>query len=74
LTTEERKELQRPLEPNQYTSDIYGELAKRHGIEVSMRRRGNCWDYAVVESFFSLLKDVSPVEYERTYRYERAVA
>lgn len=40
----------------QYTSAEYrGELA-RHGIVVSMSRRGNCWDNAVAESFFSTLK------------------
>jgi len=41
---------------SQYTSDAYGELAKQHGIEVSMSHRENCWDTAVVESFFSSLK------------------
>ena len=27
-----------------------------HGLVSSMSRRGNCWDNAVVESFFSTLK------------------
>ena len=27
-----------------------------HGIECSMSRRANCWDNAVVESFFATLK------------------
>ena len=40
----------------QYTSAEYrAELAKA-GITVSMSRRGNCWDNAVAESFFSSLK------------------
>ncbi len=40
----------------QYTSDAYGALLARHRIAVSMSRRGNCWDNAPVESFFSTLK------------------
>jgi putative transposase len=40
----------------QYTSiDYQAELAAR-SVEVSMSRRGNCYDNAVVESFFSTLK------------------
>jgi putative transposase len=40
----------------QYTSDDFrGELAK-HGIRCSMSARGNCYDNAVVESFFGVLK------------------
>ena len=40
----------------QYTSDAFrAELAK-HGIECSMSSAGNCYDNAVVESFFGLLK------------------
>ena len=40
----------------QYASDEYQTLLARHGIEVSMSRRGNCYDNAVAESFFSTLK------------------
>jgi putative transposase len=40
----------------QYTSNSYRELLERHGIQASMSRRGNCWDNAVVESFFGTLK------------------
>lgn len=40
----------------QYTSDAYGAVLARHRIAVSMSRRGNCWDNAPVESFFSTLK------------------
>ena len=40
----------------QYTSDdLRNELA-RHGIEASMSSTGNCYDNAVAESFFVLLK------------------
>lgn len=40
----------------QYTSDDFRDLLKRHGIECSMSALGNCYDNAVVESFFGLLK------------------
>lgn len=40
----------------QYTSVSYGEYAKQHGILLSMSRRGNPWDNAVVEAFFATLK------------------
>jgi transposase InsO family protein len=40
----------------QYASDAYQRLLTRHGIIPSMSRRGDCWDNAVVESFFSTLK------------------
>ena len=37
----------------QYASDAYRALLAEHGIEPSMSRKGNCWDNAVAESFFS---------------------
>ncbi len=40
----------------QYMSDDYRELLKRHDIICSMSGRGNCYDNAVVESFFASLK------------------
>lgn len=40
----------------QYTSVEYVELLKSNGITQSMSRRGNCWDNAPAESFFSTLK------------------
>lgn len=40
----------------QYASVPYRALLARHGIRVSMSRRGNCWDNAPVESFFSSFK------------------
>lgn len=40
----------------QYTSALYREELERRGMEVSMSRRGNCYDNAVAESFFSTLK------------------
>lgn len=41
---------------SQYASRDYRRLLRSHGIECSMSRRGNCWDNAVVESFFATLK------------------
>ena len=40
----------------QYTSAEYRAELARAGIVASMSRRGNCWDNAVAESFFSTLK------------------
>jgi putative transposase len=41
---------------SQYGSDDWGRFCKRNKLEPSMSRRGNCWDNAVAESFFSSLK------------------
>jgi transposase InsO family protein len=41
---------------SQYTSDDFREELEKHGIQCSMSARGNCYDNAVVESFFGLLK------------------
>jgi putative transposase len=40
----------------QYTCDAYRGLLAAHGIEASMSRKGDCWDNAAMESFFSTLK------------------
>jgi putative transposase len=40
----------------QYTSKDFKELAKSHGIKLSMSGRGHCYDNAVAESFFHTLK------------------
>jgi putative transposase len=50
----------------QYTCADYQAALGRHGFEVSMSRRGNCYDNAVVESFFSTLK----AELDNYDRYE----
>lgn len=41
---------------SQYGSDDWRRFCQAHQLEPSMRRRGNCWDNAVAESFFSSLK------------------
>ena len=40
----------------QYASDSYRGLLDNYGIKASMSRKGNCYDNAVVESFFNSLK------------------
>jgi transposase InsO family protein len=39
-----------------YTGARYQQLLTAHGLTPSMSRRGDCWDNAVVESFFATLK------------------
>jgi putative transposase len=41
---------------SQYASDDYQRALGRHGMRCSMSRKGDCWDNAVAESFFSSLK------------------
>lgn len=41
---------------SQYASKAFRRLLKAHGIQGSMSRKGDCWDNAVVESFFGSLK------------------
>jgi transposase InsO family protein len=40
----------------QYSSDDFRNALARHGIDCSMSSTGNCYDNAVVESFFGVLK------------------
>jgi transposase InsO family protein len=40
----------------QYASDDYQHLLKLHEMEVSMSGKGDCWDNAVMESFWATLK------------------
>ncbi len=47
---------------SQYTAEEFQRLLAEHGIRCSMSRRGECWDNAAMESFFSTLK------IERVYR------
>lgn len=41
---------------SQYASHDYQKLLKQHGMICSMSRKGNCWDNAPIERFFSSLK------------------
>jgi putative transposase len=51
---------------SQYAAGAYQSLLRHHSLDVSMSRAGNCFDNAVVESFFSTLK----VELEGYGRHE----
>lgn len=55
----------------QYAAADYQRLLGEHGIACSMSRKGNCWDNAVVESFFRTLK-VERVYHRRYLTREEA--
>ncbi|WP_425379281.1 IS3 family transposase [Spiroplasma endosymbiont of Polydrusus pterygomalis] len=40
-----------------FTSKAYEKLLKKHGINISMSRRGNCLDNSPIENQFSILKN-----------------
>ncbi len=40
----------------QYSSDDFRDQLDKHGITASMSSTGNCYDNAIVESFFGILK------------------
>src|ERR1700682_5309040 len=48
--------LRRPFESAQYCSIDYQAELRRHGILTSMSGEGNCYDNAMVETFFKTLK------------------
>lgn len=50
---------------SQYASNDYQKLLVDHKISCSMSRKGNCYDNAVMESFFATLKQ--ELVYHRTY-------
>jgi putative transposase len=55
----------------QYACDDYQHLLKSHGMAVSMSGRGDCWDNAAMESFWSTLKN-ELVHHERYETREQA--
>jgi putative transposase len=59
----------------QYAGHAYQQLLATRGIVCSMSRKGNCWDNACVESFFSTLKRELPTDdvFEDWQHVERAV-
>jgi len=46
----------RPIESTQYTSEEFQRQLEGLGVTCSMSRSGNCWDHAVMESFFSTMQ------------------
>ncbi len=57
---------------SQYATTVYRELLAGHGLTASMSRRANCWDNAVVESFFHTLKTELVYHRRDTTREEAA--
>jgi putative transposase len=55
----------------QYACDEYQHLLAKHGVQQSMSRRGDCYDNAVVESFFGSLK-TELIHHERYASREEA--
>ena len=60
----------------QYAGAAYQALLAQHGLTASMSRVGDCWDNAVVESFFATLKGELAVDANWSTRAEaeRAVS
>lgn len=59
---------------SQYQSTAFQEILKRHKIQPSMSRRGECHDNAVVESFFKTLKyEIDNRDHFRTREEARSV-
>ncbi len=60
---------------SQYASKAFRRLLKAHGFKGSMSRRGDCWDNAVVESFFGSLKQerVQWCSYQTRYEAQQDV-
>ena len=56
---------------SQYCSLAYRRMLAANGISCSMSRKGNCWDNAVMESFFATLKK-ELVHHERYLTREEA--
>jgi len=54
---------------SQYASELYQLLLLKHGILCSMSGKGNCWDNAVMESFYRTLK--VELIYQKTYQTRR---
>lgn len=51
---------------SQYASKDYTEKLKENGINISMSRKGNCYDNACIESFHSVIK--KELIYQTTYQ------
>ena len=48
--------LRRPVEPGQYCSQEFRNALDVYGMRSSMSRKADCWDNAVTESLWGLLK------------------
>jgi len=52
----------------QYQNPRYVETLKQHGIKQSMSRKGNCFDNAIMESFFGVMKNEIYYGHETEYK------
>ena len=61
---------------SQYCSIDYQAVLKKHGLLISMSGKGNCYDNAVVETFFKTIKSelIWPVAWRTRNQTENAVA
>ena len=61
---------------SQYCSIDYQAVLKKHGLLISMSGKGNCYDNAVVETFFKTIKSelIWPVAWQTCSQAENAVA
>ena len=59
---------------SQYCSIDYQALLRQRGILISMSGRGNCYDNAMVETFFKIIKSelVWPVSWQSRQQAENA--
>ncbi len=57
----------------QYASAEYRRELAAHGLRASMSRKGNCWDNAVAESFFSTLKVELDLDFDTRQQARTAV-
>jgi transposase InsO family protein len=52
----------------QYQNPRYVETLKKYGIKQSMSRKGNCFDNAMMESFFGIMKNEIYYGHETDYK------
>src|SRR6266545_6160407 len=55
-TRQQQAVLRPPLEPKQFTSLAFGSRLQALGIRASMGSVGDCFDHALIESFFATLE------------------
>ena len=76
IATSYARVLRRPIELAQYCSIDYQAVLRKHGLLISMSGKGNCYDNAVVETFFKTIKSelIWPVSWQTRSQAENAVA
>ena len=76
IATSYARVLRRPIELAQYCSIDYQAVLRKHDLLISMSGKGNCYDNAVVETFFKTIKSelIWPVSWQTRSQAENAVA